>query len=283
MNSLNFTALDIETAEHVNHFICQIGIVKVTNGVISEKFMSLIQPPNNIYSIHNFNVHGIGPEMTQNSPTFNEVWPKIKHYFDDQTIVCHNSAFDIPKLENALHYYNLPVPQFKTECTYKMFGKKLEDCCADFSIDLSKHHDALEDATACAKLFLLDRSCNSTKDSNSSVWNSVAIPFYKNKFIEKDDLVPNFECCEQESPFFMKKVVLTGDLGFISRQDIAHKLKLKGADVNTCISKKTDIVIVGGNPGPSKMQKVEELRLSGCNIRIILEKELLQLLQDDEA
>ena len=281
MNSLSFTALDIETADHVNHFICQIGIVKVINGVISEKFMSLIQPPNNIYSIHNFNVHGISPEMTQNSPTFYEVWPKIRHYFDDQIIVCHNSAFNIPKVENTLHYYNLPVPRFRTECTLKLFGKKLEDCCADFSIDLSKHHDALEDATACAKLFLLNHNCSHPKEKGNTNRNSAAMSFYNNKFVEKEDLVPNFENCDSKSPFYMKKVVLTGDLAFISRQDIAHELKTKGADVNTCISKKTDIVIVGDNPGPSKMQKIEELRVNGYNIQIIHEDELLQLLKNE--
>jgi len=279
MNSLNFTALDIETADHVNHFICQIGIVKVINGVISEKFMSLIQPPNNIYSIHNFNVHGISPEMTLNSPTFYEVWPKIKHYFEDQIIVCHNSAFDIPKVENTLHYYNLPVPCFKTECTYKLFGKKLEDCCADFSIDLSNHHDALEDAAACAKLFLLNqmRCHEGTISRQNADWSPLSP--YENKFIEKNDLVPDFENCNPDDLFFRKKVVLTGDLSFISRKDIAHELKIRGSDVNTCISKKTDIVIIGNNPGPSKLEKIEELKALGYKIRLIEELELISLLQ----
>lgn len=282
MNSLNFTALDIETADHVNHFICQIGIVKVTNGVISEKFMSLIQPPNNIYSIHNFNVHGISPEMTLNSPTFYEVWPKIRHYFEDQIIVCHNSAFDIPKVENTLRYYNLPIPRFKTECTYKLFGKKLEDCCADFSIDLSKHHDALEDATACARLLILNRNRNQGGNILNQTENKLIVSFYENKFVEKDDLVPDYENCNPDDLFFRKKVVLTGDLSFISRKDIAHELKIRGSDVNTCISKKTDIVIIGNNPGPSKLEKIEELNALGYKIRLIEEPELVRLLQNSD-
>lgn len=279
MNNLSFTALDIETADHVNHFICQIGIVKVINGIISEKFMSLIQPPNNIYSFHNFDVHGISPEMTINSPTFEEIWPKIKHYFEDQTVVCHNSSFDIPKIENALQYYGLPVPEFKTECTFKIFGKSLKDCCDAFSINLPNHHDALEDATACAKLFLVNQNRSQEGNISKHTNEKLAVSFYENKLVEKEDLVPDFENCNPENLFYRKKVVLTGDLSFISRKDIAHELKIRGADVNTCISKKTDIVVVGYNPGPTKLEKIEELKQMGITMKLIFEEELKDLVK----
>lgn len=55
-------------------------------------------------------------------------------------------------------------------------------------------------------------------------------------------------------------------------------LRSYGADINTSISSKTDIVIVGQGAGPSKMRKIEELREKGADIRVIEEPELLQIL-----
>ena len=55
-------------------------------------------------------------------------------------------------------------------------------------------------------------------------------------------------------------------------------LRSYGADINTSISSKTDIVIVGQGAGPSKMRKIEELREKGIDIRVIEEPELLQIL-----
>lgn len=76
-------------------------------------------------------------------------------------------------------------------------------------------------------------------------------------------------------------MVLTGDLKtFASRQQIADILKGFGADINLSISKRTDIVVVGEKPGPSKMQQIFELGRSGHRIRIVEEPELLQILKE---
>lgn len=274
MNKLSFTALDIETADNSNHFICQIGLVKVVNGIISEKYMSLVKPPNNFYSYHNVQIHGINPEMTEESPSFNDLWPRISHFIEGQLVVCHNASFDIPKIENTLSFYNLILPAFSIDCTYKIYGKKLKDCCDLFSINIGNHHDALADAEACALLYLNSLQCNTMEDQkNEQVFSKY--DFYGKKKIEKDDLIPDFDNCCQSNPFYKKKVVVTGDLNFISRKDIAHELKVRGADVNTCISKKTDIVIVGDSPGPVKLQKIEQLKELGYHIQLIFEDELI--------
>jgi len=275
MNKLSFTALDIETADNTNHFICQIGLVKVVNGIITEKYMSLVKPPDNFYSYHNVQIHGINPEMTEESPSFDELWPRISHLIENKLVVCHNANFDIQKIENTLGYYGLPMPALSIECTYKIYGKNLSDCCSLFSINLGNHHDALADAEACALLYLNSLQCNTTKyqkeEQETSNYN-----FYGKKKIEKVDLIPDFENCSESNLFYKKKVVLTGDLKFISRKDIAHELKIRGADVNTCISKKTDIVIIGDSPGPVKLQKIEELKQMGFTIQLIFEDELIK-------
>lgn len=155
MNTLNtFTAIDFETAQGKRHSICQIGLVRVEQNVITEKVAFLVRPPDNYYSYYNIQVHGITPEMTRNSPTFDRIWPSIEPYICNQTIVAHNSSFDISCLHQTLAYYRLTVPGFNSHCTYRIYGQKLNLLCKRYGIEL-EHHDALSDALACAQLFLL--------------------------------------------------------------------------------------------------------------------------------
>lgn len=70
-----------------------------------------------------------------------------------------------------------------------------------------------------------------------------------------------------------KTVVFTGELPWIDRDLAACALSNLGARVSSSISGKTDIIIVGNSPGPSKMGKVEELRASGRDVRIMLQWE----------
>ena len=154
MNTLNFTALDFETATPEHNSVCQIGFVVVNQGIIEKKFSFLVQPPNNEYSYYNIEKHSIEPFMTEHSPTFSEIWEEIGKYFVDQHIVCHNSSFDLLKLEETLKFYGQPIPNYSHSCTYEIFGEVLKDCCQNQNIEFTNHHDALADAEACAKLYL---------------------------------------------------------------------------------------------------------------------------------
>ena len=58
----NFVAIDFETANNYRNSACAIGIVTVTDNVITDEFYTLIQPPQNQYNYHNILVHGIRPE-----------------------------------------------------------------------------------------------------------------------------------------------------------------------------------------------------------------------------
>jgi DNA polymerase III subunit epsilon len=266
MNPLNFTALDFETATPEHNSICQVGLVVVQNGIIIKKYSSLIKPPNNEFYYHNIQVHKIYPSMTEYAPYFNEVWDEFSKYIIGQHIVCHNASFDLLKLESTLDFYNIPIPIFSYSCTLELFGGNLKQCCMDQKIEFSNHHDALSDAEACAMLYLKFQGINNTliieEDSPFSI-----------KKIEKDDLIPDFNIENKDNPFFQKKIVFKGDLISYTRNEAAHIIKLLGADVNTSISKNTDLVIIGRNPGPSKMEKIEKL-----GIPFISEDDFMQLI-----
>jgi DNA ligase (NAD+) len=69
-----------------------------------------------------------------------------------------------------------------------------------------------------------------------------------------------------------KIVVMTGGLASMSRDEAREALKDAGAKVTDSVSKKTDLVVVGENPG-SKADKAASL-----GVRTIDEKELIRLL-----
>ncbi len=105
---------------------------------------------------------------------------------------------------------------------------------------------------------------------------------FKDKVLSSETKIPlaDDDVVNKETPFFHSRVVLTGNLeAFPIREKLASMLKLYGADINSSISAKTDIVIVGNSAGPSKMRKIEDLNGKGAGIRIILEPELLEIFE----
>lgn len=158
----NFTAIDFETAHGKAFSICQIGLVRVEEGVIVKELDILVQPPGNVYHWGNSRVHGLNSKSTVNAPYFNEVWPMIEPYIKGQHLVAHNAPFDVGCLHQTLAFYNLRKPAFQQHCTVKIFKRNLALLCENYNIPL-QHHNALSDARACAALFLLHLQGQSEK------------------------------------------------------------------------------------------------------------------------
>ncbi len=149
-----FTALDFETAQGKRWSICQVGMVRYENGIITNEIDLLVQPPENQYFWKNTEIHGISPEHTRNSPSFAKIWDEIKSFIHGQTVVAHNGAFDFNCLFQTLELYRLPHPDYSQRCTYQIYGQDLSTLCHKHKIKLN-HHDALSDAKACGELYLM--------------------------------------------------------------------------------------------------------------------------------
>lgn len=161
----NFIAIDFETATSSRNSACAVGIITVENGVITDEYHALIKPPNNEYNWRNIQVHGITERHTQNADTFDKVYPEIKKRLQGQVVVAHNESFDRSVLQKTMANYGLNYSELnisdKWECTMKLCkvnnkypSGKLNECCAVDNIELV-HHEALSDARACAKLYLI--------------------------------------------------------------------------------------------------------------------------------
>lgn len=149
----SFTAIDFETANGAYTSICQIGLVRVENGIITHEINQLVQPPGNQYHWGNSRVHGLKKNHTKDAPTFDQVWHLMEPYITNQLVVAHNAPFDTKCLRQTLAFYDMVIPPFRVDCTYKIFKSNLKSLCQQFEIPLN-HHDALSDATGCAMLYL---------------------------------------------------------------------------------------------------------------------------------
>jgi DNA polymerase-3 subunit epsilon len=149
-----FTAIDFETAQGYRWSICQVGIVRVVEGIITEELNILVQPPDNYYWYNFTEIHGIASADTATAPTFDKVWPIIAPYIEDQLVIAHNGfGFDFPVLAKTLEYYGMSNPEYQKQCTYKIYKSNLANLRKEHKIKLN-HHDALSDARACATLFI---------------------------------------------------------------------------------------------------------------------------------
>jgi DNA polymerase-3 subunit epsilon len=159
---MNFTAIDFETA--TSYHPCSVGIVTVENGIIVDEFVTLIKPPKNEYNPFTIRVHGIYPKDTINSKSFLQVYPEIEKRLRNRVVVAHNESFDRNVLNKSMDLYGLRYEDLniadRWECTVKIYKAKglkptkLSDCCREMKIQLH-HHEALSDARACAKLYML--------------------------------------------------------------------------------------------------------------------------------
>lgn len=73
----SFTALDFETAQGYRWSICQVGLVKIQNGMITDELNILVKPPDNYYWDRFTDIHGISAKDTTKAPTFDQVWHQI--------------------------------------------------------------------------------------------------------------------------------------------------------------------------------------------------------------
>lgn len=277
MKRLHFTAIDFETANSSRYSICQVGICRVENYEVVFADSFLVQPPNNEYSSINSCIHGISADLTQEMPLFPEVWEKIRCYIEDDLVVAHNADFDVDCLYKTLDYYNIDRPLFRTDCTYRISGLNLKNLAESLEINLSEHHNALFDSCVCAQAYM-KLMCGCIPDMSKVTKKESKSVYEGHKKLFGQILIPDLDNADVNSAFYGKKVVFTGVLDYYSREDAAKIVQKMGADIDTCISKKTDFVIIGKGAGPSKLKKIAELNGSGSTIKLLYENEFSELI-----
>ena len=159
MTPADFVAIDFETADQHRDSACAVGLVKVEGGRITKKAHYLIRPPRP-YVMFTY-IHGITWQDVAEKPVFKELWPAIAAFLSGATfLAAHNAPFDRGVLSACCAAAGVPAPAQPFVCTVRLARKtwnlrpaKLPNVCAHLGIEL-KHHEALSDAAACAKIVL---------------------------------------------------------------------------------------------------------------------------------
>ena len=159
---MNFIAIDFETAQpHIDP--CEVGITIVREGQVKESRSWRIKPicyPD--FHPATQRVHKIMADDVADSPTFDRLWPEIKHHFyEQQLIFAHNINFDRRVLLETLDYYKIEQPDFNGICSLefvKFFFPclpkyTLETICRLLGIELN-FHKAGDDSLAVAQMML---------------------------------------------------------------------------------------------------------------------------------
>lgn len=155
-----YIVFDVETPNYRNDRMSAIGIAVLEDGIIQDRFFSLVNPEEPFDSF-NIQLTGITPEMVQDAPTFPELWSRIQPLFDSGIPVAHNALFDLGVLKKCLADYGLFWKK-KTAylCTVQIgrallpgISHRLNVLCDYYQIDLN-HHQADSDSVACAEILL---------------------------------------------------------------------------------------------------------------------------------
>lgn len=161
---MSFVGFDLETAcSRPYAAICEIGLVRVVGGEIADRWVSLVRPPNNAYHWAEMRIHGIHPKDTEDSLSFDGVWPEARDFIGDLPLVAHNILFDRSVLSRNFAAYGLPALANPWYCTCQLSRKlfpgvenhKLKTLCECFGINRGRAHRADSDAESYSRLAIL--------------------------------------------------------------------------------------------------------------------------------
>ena len=279
-----FTVIDVETANARRSSICQIGAVKVRNGHIVDTFETLVDPEQE-FDPFNIDLHGIGPEDVEDAPDFDTVNEELAAFIGEGGIMVSHTAFDNVAIRQACaergleapHYVHLDSAKVVRRVwpdKYSVRGYGLKNVAKDLGIEF-KHHDALEDAKAAAQVVIR---------TGQTVEELLALVAPSPRRRRASGPTPSEKReGNPEGPLFGEKVVFTGTLS-LSRNELADAAAAAGCEVQTGVTKKTTLLVVGVQTNAkvkdgksTKQRKAEKLIAEGCDIQIVAEGDFMCL------
>ncbi|TWD49044.1 exonuclease domain-containing protein [Pseudomonas sp. SJZ131] len=281
---MDFTVIDVETANPNLASICQVGIAVFRGGKLHQTWSSLVNPGDYFHPI-NTSIHGIDESMVASAPSWAQVYPQILPFVTHQIVASH-MPFDRTATLRACQSAGLAhfdcawldtarvARRTWSECSQSGYG--LKNLAAKLGISF-EHHDALEDARAAGEILV---HAMTHTGSTAADWCSLANQPLANVLCSFNQLVinPNGELAGNV-------LVFTGALS-IPRREAAELAASGGCEIGSGVTKHTTLLVVGdqdigrlaGKDRSSKHVKAEELIAKGQNIRILGESDFQVLL-----
>ncbi len=169
---LNFIDLETTGFSHRYHRIIEIGILKVKDNKVIDKYDTLVNPRSYISSKIT-EITGIKKSLVKDSPQFEEVSKDLGNFIQDEIIVAHNAIFDFSFLRSE---FNRLDRDFKNPyaCTRRLSSilfpqyrsHNLDSIIRRFNIEISSRHRALDDTKAMFDFF---RKANELVDKETFI------------------------------------------------------------------------------------------------------------------
>jgi DNA polymerase III subunit epsilon len=281
--SMDFVAIDVETANADLSSICQVGIACFRNGGLADTWVSLVNPEDE-FDFINVSIHGIDEYQVKDAPTWAGVFPNVTSRLQNRIVVSH-TPFDRVAVARACDRTNVAL----CDCTwldsarvvrrawpeFSRSGYGLSNLAAHFGIDY-RAHDALEDARCAGELLL--RAIADTGLGIERWLTRVEQP------INPTGSTGYRRNGNPDGELFGEILVFTGALS-ICRREAADAAAAAGCRVEDSVTQQTTLLVVGdqdlrklnGHARSSKHLKAEQLIAKGQSIRILGESDFRRI------
>lgn len=299
-----YIVYDLETSGRSYNYdrIIEFAALKVSNGVIVNKYQSLINPERRISDIVTDKT-GITNSMLVNAPTIQEVISEIKSFLGNSILVGHNiTSFDNYFLNTVYSQNNLGSFENEFVDTLILARKiypeldhhRLADIVVHLGIDQDKNfHRALNDCYFTQQCYSKMKETVIQKYGSVAEFGKTFVPVSKTKSSDRSfiryknlkTLTTSKTEFDENNPFFKKSCVFTGELEKYSRSEAAQIILDLGGKCENNVTKKTNYLIISADADPnkksSKQKKAEDYKLKGQDIEIIPENVFYDMIREE--
>lgn len=307
--SLDFVAVDVETANAQRGSICSFGLSVVENAKVVRAENWLTRPPGELDWFDGFNIglHGITPTMVKDAPPFRERMPQVLEVIGGRPVVAHNAAFDVSAIRQGCDADALDWPELTYGCTLvlsrrilNLLSYRLPIVCAALDIPLLAHHEAGADANAAA-LIALELARRQQAASLEELAAGVQLHLGKVSGNAWSGCVRTLSGsgvlgqtpganpdADPAHPFYGQTMVFTGALSLLPRQDAWAAVASLGATPEQGVNKRTTMLVIGdGFAGncveefhSGKAAKAVHWQAKGHTIEVLTEGDFFGMLEE---
>lgn len=284
----DYCVLDLETTGLSFDYdeIIEIGILKIRDNKIVDKYSQLVKPNREIDEFIT-ELTGITQEMLNDKPSFHDIKNDVLRFINEDLIVGHNTYFDKNFLENGIGHEldneYIDTLQFSRKIYPELKSHRLKDM-VDFLNLSNNEHRALADCIATKELY----DCIKKEMDEKKLKISDLFVKHNNK-IDIDQIKPDTDYIDEENFFFNKHCVFSGKLEKLLRKEAMQLVINAGGILDKNVTKSTNFLILGNNDycslikdgKSSKQKKAEALKLKGQDIETIDENTFYKLINYD--
>jgi DNA polymerase III epsilon subunit-like protein len=301
MVSLDFTAVDFETASSLPGSVCAVGLVRVRDGQVAGKSGGLVRPPDGLgeFTEYQTSVHGITAEMVATAPPWRKVAAWIEQYAGGDVLVCRDANFTVGVLRNACAADNIPLPTADYLCmtllarqAFRLPSYRLPFVADKCGIELTRRHQVLISARGAA-LVTVALARQHRAGTPGELADALGIRMGR---LEPGRHVPASKhglrnspdpASDPGHPFCGRVIVFTGTLKTRTRQQAWNDVTRVGGIPEKDVTGRTNMLVIGDlnpavlTPGATTTGKAAHafaLQRKGQDIEIMTEDDFIRSL-----